>query len=154
MAQPEKPETSQATPKNVKPIRCFACGDLGHKSNVCPKKKEKVKKLKIPWKDVTELGYADVIGKVNSIDIPVTMDSGADISAVPREVVCESDYMGETSGVQGFFRVQTHKDVPISNVVFDIDGELIPDKAIALPGEDLKWTMLFSVRMRDPTSRE
>ena len=42
------PKGNAASSKDVKPIVCFLCNQVGHKSPQCPnKKKEKVKKVKI-----------------------------------------------------------------------------------------------------------
>ena len=113
-----------------------------------------MKKLVIPWKDVRELGYADVMGRVNGVAIPITMDSGAEISLVPKEAVQKSCYTGETSGVQGFFKGQVYKDVPVVKVTFNIDDECIPETALALPGEELEWTAVFSAKVRDKKNRD
>ena len=140
--------------KETKPIRCFACGELGHKSNVCPKKKDKLKRLTIPWKHVRELGYSDIMGKVNGVTLPITMDSGADVSLVPIEAVKQSDYTGETSGIQSFIRGQIHREVPIVNITLEINGETLTEKAGALLGEDLDWTAVYSARTRNNTNME
>ena len=100
-SKPYKVDQITTPQKDIKPIRCFGCGDLGHKSNVCPKKKDKVKRLIIPWKHARELGYSDIMGKVNGVTLPVTMDSGADISLEP--VV-----------YSGFLKASIH--VPVVNV--------------------------------------
>ena len=140
--------------KETKLIRCFACEELGHKSNVCPKKKDKVKRLTIPWKHVRELGYSDIMGKVNGVTLSITMDSGADVSLVPIEAVKQSDYTGETSGIQSFIRGQVHREVPIVNITLEINGDTLTEKAGALPGEDLDWTAVYSARTRNKTNME
>ena len=61
---------------------------MGHKSPQCPKKpKDRVKRVKIPKDEIVSLGARDILPEVSGITIPVTLDTGADISVVPLEVV-------------------------------------------------------------------
>ena len=113
-----------------------------------------MKKLVIQWKDARELGYADVMGRVNGVALSITMDSGAEISLVLKEAVQKCCYAGDTSGVHGFFKGQVYKDVTVVKVTFNIDDECIRETALALPGEVLEWTAVFSANVRDKKNRD
>ena len=93
----EMPKGNAASSKDVKPIVCFLCNEVGHKSPQCPnKKKEKVKKVKIFAHLIETLSKNDVMASIHNHLLPITLDSGAEISIVPQEFVNPSDFTGES----------------------------------------------------------
>ena len=60
------------------------------------RKKEKVKKEKIVAHMIETLAENDVMASVNDHRLPMTLDSGEEVSIVPQEFVKPSDFMGET----------------------------------------------------------
>ena len=80
----------------MKPLVCFSCRELGHKSPQCPnKRKEKVKRIKILPELVECLAENNVMASVNNHLVPMTLDSGAEVTIVPQEFVKPSDCMEE-----------------------------------------------------------
>ena len=43
-----------------------------------------------------------------------------------------------------------HRNVPVVNVELEINGERLAERAAAIPGEDLDWTVLYSVNLQTP----
>ena len=75
LAEANPPE--QKDVKEVKPMICFSCREVGHKSSQCPnRRKEKVKKIKILSYMIQCLAENYVMASVNSRLIPMTLDSG------------------------------------------------------------------------------
>ena len=86
----------------MKPIVCFLCNEVGHKPPQCPnKKKEKIKKDKIFAHLIETLAKNDSMASVNNQLLPMTLDSGAEISIVPQEFVNPSDFTGESLKFKG-----------------------------------------------------
>ena len=78
--------------------------------------------------------------------LPVTCDSGADITIVPEECVPQKDFTGDTCEVASFNRkISLGK---ICNIVVTVGGRQFPRKAVAQPGADLGWTVCLSLPYR------
>ena len=81
---------------------CYSCYDVGHKSPQHPKKKKgTVKRVEIPVDRVTSLNANEVIAEISGVRIPLTIDSGAQMTVVPLEVVKPEELTGETTKLNG-----------------------------------------------------
>ena len=133
----------------VKPIVCFTCKEVGHKSNQCPKRsKEKVKKILIQADKIEPLGMSDVMAKVEGKNIPMTFDTGAEISLIPDELVKPEQLTGETMKIKGVGEDSTCLEGNIARVTFTVGSVKFHCRALAVPGSKMGWTALLSV---DPT---
>jgi len=84
---------------DIKPIICYNCQEAGHKANECPKKEKKTrreshKRVKTRQQEVRTLCENDVMATVGKYTFPVTLDSGAFITVLPREFVEDADLTG------------------------------------------------------------
>ena len=86
-----------------KPIICFNCGEVGHKSPQCtkPKKGQKDKSLRRIC-GATPKPDDKVVGFVNGVETTIVLDSGAQVSAVPEDMVPEAQKLEETTRVSPF----------------------------------------------------
>ena len=147
----EMPKGNAASSKDVKPIVCFLCNEVGHKSPQCPnKKKEKVKKVKIFAHLIETLAKNDVMASVNNHLLPMTLDSGAEISIVPQEFVNPSDFTGESLKFKGVLAKHAWTEARVANVPITIGPESFQERVLAVPGEDLGWTAVLRFDCGDP----
>ena len=78
-------------------ITCFNCQKKGHKSPQCPLKL--VKCVQVATPQPIKLKDNELMGSIGAHILPVTCDSGADITIVPEECVQEGKFTGETCEV-------------------------------------------------------
>ena len=57
----QKKNCAAANPVDMKPIVCFTCRELGHKSPQCPKMKDKIKRILIKEDMIERQGENDVM---------------------------------------------------------------------------------------------
>jgi len=93
---------------------CFACGKPGHKSPDCPnravkrepeerKETEKKKSLTNNRISTTDLDDFNIVqATIGDSKLPLLLDSGAQISVIPEEVVPSIARTGESIKVKGF----------------------------------------------------
>ena len=97
-----EPQVTNKTPGNRKPIVCFSCHQAGLKSSNCPKKQQAaVKRIQIPIKMLKKLKHNDIIAKVQGIQIPTTVYSGADRAVIPEELITHDQFTGEVQSFNG-----------------------------------------------------
>ena len=64
---------------------------MGHKSPQCPIRQHgTVKKIEIPVNRVKALADNEVMGQMSGILLPITLDSGAQVTVVPEEIIKDS----------------------------------------------------------------
>ena len=92
------------------------------------------------------------MGCVGKHSLPVTCDSGADVTIVPEECVSDSQHTGGTCEVASFNRkISSGK---ICDVVVTLAGKDFKRKAVAQPGADLGWTVCLSLPYKDKDDRD
>ena len=131
-------------------VTCFNCQQKGHKSPQCPLKQ--VKCVQVPMTKPVLLKDNELMGSIGAHVLPVTCDSGADITIVPEECVQQSDFTGETCEVSSFNRVVSSGK--ICNVEVKLGDRTFKRKAVAQPGKDLGWTICLSLPYRKKDDRE
>ena len=75
--------------------------------------------------------------------LPVTGDSGADISVVPEECVAPDQFVGKTCEIDSFNNVSSSGK--LCNVVITINGRQFNTRAVTQPGKNLAWTACLSL---------
>ena len=126
-----------------KEITCFNCRQKGHKSPQCPLRQTQVKKIKIPSDKVVQLKHNELFGAVGNHRLPITCDSGADLSVVPEECVSPEQLLGETCEIGSF---NNNKCVGnLCKVDIHIHGKVFHRRAVTQPGETLNWTAFLNL---------
>ena len=75
-----------------KVFKCYGCGETGHKKPDCSnKKKDSVVKLGCS----RTLRRNEMLATVRGISMPVTLDTGAEVSVLPMKAECVKQYMGK-----------------------------------------------------------
>ena len=139
-------------PRSVKrEITCFNCQQKGHKSPQCPLKQQ-VKCVQVPTAQPVVLKDNELMGSVGVHVLPVTCDSGADITIVLEECMQENEFTGETCEVSSFNRVVSSGK--ICNIQVKLSDRTFRRKAVAQPGKDLGWTICLSLPYREKDDRE
>ena len=133
-------------------VTCFTCHQKGHKSPQCPQKVSQVRRVQIPSSKVVALKDNELFGSVGEHCMPVTCDSGADITVVPEECVREDQFTGGTCEVDSFDKARsTGKKC---SVTVTIAGRDFNRQAVTQPGRDLAWTVCLSVPYSVKEERE
>ena len=131
-------------------ITCFNCQKKGHKSPQCPLKL--VKCVQVATLQPITLKDNELMGSIGAHVLPVTCDSGADITIVPEECVQEQDFTGDVCEVASFNRAISSGRT--CNVVVTVGGRRFQRRAVAQPGKDLGWTTCLSLPYKEKEDRE
>ena len=84
----DKQVSTITNPTDFKPIVCFSCRDVCHKSPQCPKrKKDRVKRVLTQEHKIGRSAKNDIMATFGRKRMPMTLDSGAQISVVSIELV-------------------------------------------------------------------
>ena len=142
----EPPSPSQPT-QYKKEVTCFNCRQVGHKSPQCPLRVKQVKKINIPAEKVIPLARNEVFGSMGRHRLPITCDTGAQVTLVPEECVEPSQFTGETCVLA------TANDTKFEGkrceIDVTIDGRVFHRKAVTQPGKLLRWTVCLSIDLGD-----
>ena len=79
------------------------------------------------------LATNDVMARFNDVRVPMTIDSGAEASIVPHELVRPQDFTGETIKCKGAFDKQVWTDARVASVNIVIGNESFQEKVLAVP---------------------
>ena len=127
--------TRYNSPTNSRPFTCFSCGEIGHKSPVCPKNKrtrpdrgetksplvkhrDSSQVNRITLTDRTPIAPAEIDGKKSL----VLLDTGAEIGVVPKGYVLEPQYLRETVTIQGYDKHPS--TVELAEITIKMEGVL------------------------------
>ena len=122
---------------------CFTRQQKGHKSPQCPQKVQRVKRIQIPRNRVRPLKHNELFGSVGGHSLPITCDSGTDVTVVPKECVRDEEFTGESCTLDTFNKVKTVGRK--CNVQIQVEDRIFVRKAVTQPGADLSWTACLSV---------
>ena len=84
-----------------------------------------------------------MFGSIGNQRIPITCDSGADITVVQEECVNSDQFTGAICVVESFDKV--HSTGMLCNVTITIANRQFQRKAVTQPGKDLAWTVCLSI---------
>ena len=121
---------------------------VGHKSPNCPKRQQAtVKRIQIPIKTLRKLKDNEVFAKVSGIQVSTMIDLGADRSVIPEEMVTPDQFTGREIVFNGV--AQGALQAKIVDVTFKIAGVEYKRETLALPGEQIFWTVALSFDVRN-----
>ena len=152
----------KANPASGKPtFTCFSCGQAGHKSPDCPnrngkesdeKKKDTARKtLKNNCIMTEDSTYPKVVkGKISDYEILLLLDTGAQISIIPEEIIPPAAKTGEVVSVKGFTGVAELSS--IAKVKINVNGVLRDCEVALCPGEDMGDKGILAINLRDTDS--
>ena len=147
---PSQPLESKPTPTAQAPIRTdkkdivyFTCQQKGQKSPQCPQKVQRVKRIQIPRNRVIPLKHNELFVSIRGHSLPITCDSGADVTVVPEECVRDEEFTGESCTLDTFNKVKTVGRK--CNVQIQVEDRIFVREAVTQPGADLSWTACLSV---------
>ena len=128
------PTTTPSVPNRTekKPVVCFTCHMKGHKSPQCPQKVTTVKRIQIPVDRVVPLKHNEVLGSIAGHRLPITCDSGADITVVPEECVDSDQFTGETCAVAAFNKIKTVGK--LCDIQVQVGDHVFKRRAVTQPG--------------------
>ena len=140
---------------NQKPLSettCFTCRQKGHISPNCPRKTSKVKRVKVSEDTIECLRRNEVFGAVGPHRMPVTCDTGAEVTVVPEESVEPHQLSGETCMLRSF---NDGKSVgKVCTVDISVGNNVFRKQAVTQPGESLGWSVCLSLDLTDPAERD
>ena len=134
-AQTQGPQPPVASRPVKREVTCFTCHQKGHKFPQCPQKQNQVRRVQIPSNKIVALRDNELFGSVGNHCMPITCDSGADITVVPEECVEGDQFTGGTCEVDSFNKVRSTGK--LCNVVISIAGRQFYRKAVTQSGKDL-----------------
>jgi len=124
-------------------VVCFKCNQKGHKAPDCPTRPKTNRRVKLPVDKLVYLNPNELFGQVGVHGMPITCDSGAQISVVPEECVEPSEFSGELQVLEDFHTGRVTGRV--CHVNFKIGGRTFRKRAVTQPGELLRWTPCMAV---------
>ena len=147
--QREEEQKPIPTPaRESKPVICFACREVGHRSTECPNKKtvkssKTVRKVEIQ-KEATHVLYKNnLMAKIGEFSFPMIMDSGAQVTLVPREFVDPKDPTGETIKARWGRGKAGEMEAEKALVRLKLGNEQIECFVGAVPGDLIEWTGMY-----------
>ena len=141
------PRTEATGRYEKKQIVCFVCHQKGHKSPQCPQKVNKVKRIQIPRNEIVPLKQNELFGSIRGHYLPITCNSGADITVVPEECVKPEQFTGESCTVDTFNKVKAVGK--LCNVQVQMEDRIFVRQAVTQPGADLSWTACLSISLSE-----
>jgi len=84
---------------------------------------------------------------VGGVCIPVTLDTGADLTLLPVKFDCVKRYTGESSIVRGVGN--TPQLAPVAEVEFHVEGVKMEALAAMVPGDYIKWEGALAFSLED-----
>jgi len=114
----------------MKDVICFRCHQKEHKSPNSLSRPKGNRRVKIPSNKLLYLQHNELFGRVGKHSMPITCDSGAQVSVVPEESVEEDELTGETQVLEDFHTGRVTGNV--CNVVSTIADRSFRKKAVTL----------------------
>ena len=93
--RPEVPKPGRSFQRPLADTTCFNCQQRGHISPNCPMKKAKVKKVRVDEGKIEMLKHNKVFGAIGPHRMPITLETGAEVSVVPEEAVDHNQFSGK-----------------------------------------------------------
>ena len=120
------PSKGQGRPRQQ--VTCFGCGKQGHYKNECPEESAKVSRIASPS---PEISIYKKKGQVNGLNCNMRLDTGADITAVPGNLVRPNQLTGEHTDIKS---IGSESQVfPLAKVPIELEGVKRKVTVIVLP---------------------
>ena len=133
-------------------VTCFYCRQQGHITTTCPKiTAAKVKKVKVREDLIERLRTNEVFGAVGPYRMPVTCDTGADITVVPEEAVEPEEFTGGTCELRSFNN--GHSVGKRCRVTISAGNHRFTREAVTQPGKALGWSVCLSLNVANSNDR-
>ena len=149
-ARPEGPKPTRGVQRSLTDTTCFHCHQKGHISPNCPAKK-KIKKVRVMEDRIASLKNNEMFGAVGPHRMPITLDTGAEVTVVPAEAVEPHQLNGETKTLRTFNNGESTGNV--CTVDISIGGKLFRKQAVTQPGESLGWSVCLCMDLNDLEER-
>ena len=146
----EGQKPSRGVQRSMGEVTCFNCHQKGHISPSCPAKK-KVKKVKVMEDIIATLKSNEVFGAVGPHRMPITIDTGAEVTVVPAEAVDDDQLTGEEKTLRSFNNGESKGKVCMVNIT--VDDHVFVKQAVTQPGESLGWSVCLSLDLTDQDER-
>ena len=151
VARPEGPKLTRGFQRPLADTTCFHCHQKGHNSPNCPAKK-KVKKVRIFEERIASLISNEVFGAVGPHRMPITLDTGAEVSVVPEEAVEPHQFTGKERTLKSFNNTESIGKVCTIDVT--VGDQVLTKEAVTQPGVSLDWSACLSFDLKDPEERD
>ena len=87
--------------------------------------------------------------KVEGYSIPMTIESGAEISVIPKELVDVVKYTGRTEVIKSYAESDEPREVPVVEVIMEIGGHKVVREVALVDGNTLSWRGSFASKFED-----
>ena len=148
----EAPRPGKQFQRPLAETTCFSCHQKGHISPNCPTRKNKVKKVTVEESKLESLKHNEVFGSVGPHRMPVTLDTGAEITVVPEEAVDPSQFTGDTCELRSFNNTKSEGRKCVVQV--SAGKQTFTKEAVTQPGKSLGWSVCLSLDLSDAKERE
>ena len=133
-----------------KKVKCYGCGEEGHEEPDFPKAKSKtVKRVERQHEGIQTLRGNELLAKVEGYSIPMTIDSGAEISVIPKELLDVVKYTGRTEVMKSYTESYEPREVPVAEVTMEIGGHKVVREVALVDGNNLSWRGSFASKFND-----
>jgi len=99
-----------------------------------------------------DLGHNDTMAKVGGVSLPVTQDTGADITLLPAELGGVNDQTERTAIVKGVW--DQPRAAPVAQVQLVVGEVELKVTAAMIPGNQLGWEGTLALSLDDPDQVE
>ena len=116
-------------------------------------KSKTVKRVERQHESVQTLRGNELLAKVEGYSIPMTIDSGAEMSVIPKELVDVVKYTGRTEVIKSFAVSDEPCEVPVAEVTMEIGGHKVVREVALVDGNTLSWRGSFASKFSDTEDR-
>ena len=146
------PKPTRGSSRPLAETTCFNCHQKGHISPNCPTKRMKVKKVRVDQGKIEILKENEVFGAVGPHRMPITLDTGAEITVVPEEAVQPQQFSGKSRTLRSFNNTESEGKVCMVHV--KVGEHILFKEAVTQPGASLGWSACLSFNLADPVERD